>query len=147
MSVIFINPYSFKSRSIIADHTFGADVFSYPSAENLSVGTAGLEHFGIGFDLQGSEAYLEVLHVPSLSVVNDIPSTSTVAIDPVIVPSVDPYADPTAAGFTFDGDPFPIPEDGYSIGIAGDEHFGIAFDLDGNEAIIDPIHTLSLSVM
>ena len=114
---------------------------SYSKDLELSIGVAGSAAFGLAVDANsGEEAFTEIIHVPSASVFALPPSTDT-----IILP--DPFADSTASGFTFDGDPFPLPEDGYTIGDAGEEHFGIATDLDNETAIIDPIHTASLSIM
>jgi hypothetical protein len=119
----------------------GTDAF-VRSTLGYSIGTPGAAGFAVGYDLDEDALLIEVRHSASNSIVNDVPSTATISL-----PSDDPYADATASGFTFDGDPFPLPDDGYSIGTAGAAHFGIATDLDTDEAIIDPIHTASLSIM
>lgn len=120
----------------------GSDPF-VRSVSGYSIGTPGGDGFGLAYDLDESELLLQLRHGASNSIVNDIPSTATITLPP----PEDPYADATASGFTFDGDPFPVPVDGYTIGVAGAEHFGIAVELDGDTAIIDPLHTASLSVM
>jgi hypothetical protein len=113
----------------------------YSKDTQLSIGIAGSAAFGLAVDaISGEEAFTQIIHTPSGSIFAFPPSA-----DIIIIP--DPFADPTAAGFTFNGDPFPLPEDGYTIGVAGEEHFGIAFDLDNEVAIIDPVHTSSLSIM
>jgi hypothetical protein len=122
------------------DFTYnGGELFRYPSA-SLSVGSAGADNYSVALNTLNGDVYLEVIHVPSLSIVNDVPSTSTIVAQ-------DPFADPTASGFTFAGDPFPIPTAGYTIGDTGEADFGIATDLDTATAIIDPVHTASLSIM
>jgi hypothetical protein len=113
----------------------------YSKDAALSIGTPGEADFGTPINLtNGLKAYVDIIHTPSGSVISGIPSSDTILFP-------DPYADPTASGFTADGDPFPIPDDGYTIGNAGAEHFGIATNLDDSAPIIDPIHTASLSVM
>lgn len=115
------------------------------SAPGSTIGKPGTVNFGIASDYQ-QQPYLLLRHVQSLSVVNDVPSQDEIT-QFTDIPRPDPFADSTASGFTFNSVAFPIPEDGYSIGTPGALHFGIAFDLDEEEAIIDPIHTASLSVM
>jgi hypothetical protein len=128
------------------DFTYnGGELFRYPSA-SLSVGSAGADNYSVALNTLNGDVYLEVIHVPSLSIVNEEPSTTGIAF-PVLPPLVDPPADSDANGMTFGGDPFPIPTAGYSIGDAGDTDFGIATDLDTATAIIDPVHTASLSIM
>lgn len=123
--------------------------FQYSTQGNDTIGIPGTASFGVGSERSTGLPYLVITDAASGSVVNDVPSTAEITglgggeQDQ----QVDPYADATASGFTFNSVAFPIPEDGYSIGTAGALHFGIAFDLDEEEAIIDPIHTASLSVM
>ena len=118
----------------------GGKEFRYPTNASLTIGAPGSSDFAVGKNVLSNELYFEVLHVASLSVFNDIPSTSPIVVQ-------DPFADPTASGFTLDGNAFPISVAGYSIGTAGDTNFAIATDLDTATSIIDPVHTASLSIM
>jgi hypothetical protein len=123
-----------------AEHTLDGGMFYHPSVSELTIGRPGEAGFGVARDWAAGVDYLRVIHVGSRSVVNDVPVTIRLA-------SVsDPFADPTAAGFTFNGDPFPVGS-AYTIGSAGAEHFAIATVVATSTAIIDPIHTASLSVM
>jgi len=111
------------------------------STLGYTIGTPGTQDFGFATDLDTQEPLLVVTHIPSASVVNDVPLTSTLfSLD-------DPFSDSTASDFILNSEPFPIPEDGYTIGIAGLIDYGIATELDTNEAVIDPIHEPSQSVM
>jgi hypothetical protein len=59
----------------------------------------------------------------------------------------DPFADSTADGLTLSGDPFPLPTNGYTIGTAGEEDFGVGTELDENTLLTGTIHSASGSIM
>lgn len=134
----------FALTSYSDDTAEGIEFDSQPYSKDvgLTIGAPGSAGFGVALSsIDGSVAFTQIIHTPSGSVFALPPSTSP------IPPTPDPYADPTAAGFTFNGNPFPIPTAGYTVGVAGAQHFGIATNLDNSTAIIDPIHTASLSIM
>lgn len=126
--------------SWLGEFTLDGGMFYVPPRGDLTIGIPGAAAFGVATDWAAGSGYLRVVHAASGSIVNDIPATGTVSVP-------DPYADRLATGFTFDSAAFPRPTAGYTIGTAGAQHFGIATDLDTSTAIIDPIHTASLSVM
>jgi hypothetical protein len=109
-------------------------------AINLTVGAPGTQNFGIATNLLSEEPYLELTHDASASVFNDIPSIAIIVIE-------DPFADSTADGLALSGDPFPLPTNGYTIGTAGEEDFGVGTELDENTLLTGTIHSASGSIM
>ena len=136
-----------ESRSgYLPEFVTGSGFFQYSTQGGNSIGVPGSADFGTGRDRIVSSVYLLLSHVPSGSIVNDIPSTAQITFtEPA--QQVDPYADSTATGFTFNSAAFPIPATGYTISTAGGNAFGIATNKDNSVAIVDPIHTASQSVM
>jgi hypothetical protein len=124
---------------ILAGFTSNAPLINlYPV--NLTVGTPGTLDFGIATNLLTDEPYYELTHDASASIFNDIPSTSSIVIE-------DPFADSTADGLALSGDPFPLPTNGYTIGTAGEEDFGVGTELDENTLLTGTIHSASGSIM
>jgi hypothetical protein len=124
---------------ILAGFTSNAPLINlYPV--NLTVGTPGTLDFGIATNLLTDEPYYELTHDASASIFNDIPSTAIIVIE-------DPFADSTADGLALSGDPFPLPTNGYTIGTAGEEDFGVGTELDENTLLTGAIHSASGSIM
>jgi hypothetical protein len=128
-----------KWPRILVGYTSNAPLINL-YAENISVGTPGTQDFGIATNLLTIQPYYELTHDASASVFNDIPATAIITFE-------DPFANSTADGLILDGDPFPLPTNGYTIGIAGEEDFGVGTELDENTLLAGTTHADSGSIM
>lgn len=118
------------------------------STTGYTIGIAGSTGFSIAYDLDVNDYLTLIRHGVSNSIVNDIPSTTTIPgfLEP---PLVDPYADSTGSEFIVGvgTDLFVRSTNGYSIGIAGSTGFAIAYDLDVNDYLLQVRHGLTSSIV